>query len=114
MAERFSNTFVKEINRLTDADPQSLCCLRGNNLSWAKKYIPRTLFGVKEIDNQQEEIELLLSKIDHQSLGFSKKILPVEELLMNLKFYYIAWGTLIHLLDFLLSNLNWAKGQFVS
>ena len=94
MTKRFSNIFVKEVNRLTDADSHSMSCLRGNNLSWAKKYIPRTLFGVIEIDDQQDEIELLLSKIDHQPAGFLIKILPVEELLMNLKFYYIAWGTL--------------------
>jgi len=105
MAEKLSNIFFKEINRLTETEADSMSSLQGKNIEWAKKYIPKTLFGIGEIDEQQKEIELLLSKIDHQSSGFMKKILPVEELLMNLKFYYIAWGTLKDLMAKLVSNV---------
>ncbi len=79
--------------------------LKGKNLEWAKRYTATTLFGVVEIDEQQKEIELLLSIIEHTPLGFVKKILPVEELLMILKFYYIAWGTMKDLMAKFVSNV---------
>jgi len=105
MPEKLSHIFFEETNRLTALDADSMSSFKGENCPWAKKYFPRSMISVLEIDEQQKEIELLLSRISHQPLGFVIKILPIEELLMNLKFYYIAWGTMKDLMARFVSDV---------
>lgn len=94
MDDRIINAFFSEFNRLVEESPDSLSALKSHNSEWAKKYLFKVLISVIELSEFQKEIELILSGFDAKPVGlFYLKPPSVDELILAVKMYLVAWST---------------------
>ncbi|MDD3276147.1 MAG: Cthe_2314 family HEPN domain-containing protein [Kiritimatiellales bacterium] len=105
MAKELHSVFLQETNRLNTDDQEPMAALRGINQEWALAYFSKAIVCIVEVSELQKEIELILSKISHQKMFMLTKVLPIEELILYLKLYLIAWSTMKDLMAKMISEI---------
>lgn len=94
MDDRIANAFFSEFNRLIEESSDSLNALKNQNSQWGKKYIFEVIISVIELTEFQKEVELILSGFEAKPVGFFLKTVSIDELILAVKMYLIAWFTI--------------------
>ncbi len=95
MDERIENAFFSEFNRLIEESSDSLNALKNQNSQWGRKYLFDVIISVIELVEFQKEVELILSGFEAKPVGlFYLKAVSIDELILTVKIYLIAWFTI--------------------
>lgn len=99
---KISNAYTDEIFRLINTEPNLLTSPSLDHGS-ALKFIFKNLKLCSEIDDVEREINMVLDRLGLSSSGMLK-IYSIDELVLGVKHYLIAWSTLKDMMASLINN----------
>ena len=103
MRREISNAFFGTLNDLNDSDDKAYTSVKAGHKDWAGRYCMKAVRDATAIDFIVEETVLILDRLGIVSSGLVT-IYRLEELIIGMKSYYIAWGTLRDLMAKLISS----------
>lgn len=103
MRREISNSFLGTLNDLNESDELAFSSITLGNEDWAGRYFVRAATDATAVDLISEEITLILDRLGIASSGLIT-VYRLEELIIGMKGYYIAWGTLRDLMAKLISS----------